>query len=312
MALSVVSGAMRKDSAADGSRASRSASATGESASPAGDVVHRTMWWKEALIVLGFYVAYSLVRNQFGSALVTGTQIPIEAFVNAMRIIRIERALGLYHEESVQDWFEGFPTFLQVMNTYYGLAHFLVTLGVFIALFMRHPAVFALWRNTLAFTTALALVGFALFPVMPPRLLDAPCPPVAEGGACIRSELRTSNDARNFGFVDTIDVHGGPWSFDEGPGKAVSNQYAAMPSLHIGWATWCVFALYPFVRRRAARLALLLYPAVTLFAIVVTGNHFWLDGVGGIAVFVAGRVLGGRLHGWNQARLARLQERGDE
>lgn len=303
MGLSVVSGAMRTDSPAGRSHMSPRATS---------NLTHRTLWWKETLIALGFYVAYSLVRNQFGSALVTGTQIPIEAFINAMRVIRVERALGLYHEESVQDWFEGFPAFLQVMNTYYGLAHFVVTIGVFVALFLRHPAVFPLWRNTLAFTTALALVGFAVFPVMPPRLLDVPCPPVGEGGACIRSELRTYNDAENFGFVDTIDVHGGPWAFDEGPGKAISNQYAAMPSLHIGWATWCVFALYPFVRRRMMRIALLLYPALTLFAIVVTANHFWIDGVGGIAVFVAGRVLGGRMHRWNQGRLARQRQRRDE
>ncbi|MFM7898644.1 MAG: hypothetical protein ACKO97_06715 [Actinomycetota bacterium] len=59
---------------------------------------HRTLWWKEALIVAVFYGVYSLVRNQFGSALVSGSQIPVEAFLNAMRVIRIERAIGLYHE----------------------------------------------------------------------------------------------------------------------------------------------------------------------------------------------------------------------
>lgn len=273
---------------------------------------HRTLWWREALIAILFYVAYSIVRNLFGSALVTGTQIPIEAFLNAMRIIRFERALGLFHEESVQDWFVDSPLFMQIVNTYYGLAHFLVTALVFGVLFVRHPGAFPLWRNTLAFTTALALIGFALFPVMPPRLLDAPCPPVATGGACIRSELRTFNDARTFGFVDSIDVHGGPWAFDEGPGKALSNQYAAMPSLHIGWATWCVFALHPFMKRRVLRLALVLHPTITLFAIVVTGNHFWIDGVGGIVVFVAGRVLGGRLHSWNRTRLAPRRSAHDE
>ena len=265
----------------------------------------RTSWRKEALIVAAFYGAYSLVRNLFGSALVSGTQIPIEAFINAMRVIRVERALGLYHEETIQDWFLPRAGIIKFFNVYYGTAHFFVTLGVFIALFILRPAVFVLWRNCLAAMTALAIIGFALFPLMPPRLLDAPCPSAGFGAACIEHELRNYNGADNFGFVDTIDMYGGPWDFSDGPAAAISNQYAAMPSLHIGWATWCVFALWPLARKRWMRTALFLYPATTLLCIVVTGNHFWLDGVGGVMVFALGYVIGTRLHRWNHARLDR-------
>ncbi len=265
--------------------------------------VHRTIWWKEALIVTAFYGVYTLVRNVFGSALVSGSQIPVEAFVNAMRVIRVERALGLYHEETIQDWFLPHTNLVKFFNVYYGTAHFFVTLGVFVALFILRPDKFALWRNCLAAMTALAIVGFAFFPLMPPRLLDAACPPVSYGAACIEHELRNYNGAETFGYSDTIKEFGGPWAFDRGPGKTLSNQYAAMPSLHIGWATWCVLAMFPLAKRRWVRIALPIYPLVTLACIVITGNHFWIDGVGGIAVFAAGYWIGARIHRWNEHRL---------
>ena len=191
------------------------------------------------------------------------------------------------------------------MNTYYGTAHFFVTLGVFILLFKRRPDVFGQWRNTLAAMTGLAILGFVLFPLMPPRLLDAPCPSATGGfgGACIEHELRNYNGATNFGFVDTIAEFGGPWAFNEGPAASLSNQYAAMPSLHIGWSTWCVFALWPLAKKRWKRIVLFLYPATTLFCIVVTGNHFWLDGLGGIVVFTVGYYIGTYLHNANHRRL---------
>ena len=265
--------------------------------------VHRTIWWKEALIVTAFYGIYTLVRNVFGSALVSGSQIPVEAFLNAMRVIRVERALGLYHEETIQDWFLPHTNLVKFFNVYYGTAHFFVTLGVFVALFILRPDKFALWRNCLAAMTALAIIGFAFFPLMPPRLLDAACPPVGYGAACIDHEFRNYNGAENFGYSDTIKEFGGPWAFDRGPGKTLSNQYAAMPSLHIGWATWCVFAMFPLARRRWVRLALLIYPLFTLACIVITGNHFWIDGVGGIAVFAVGYWIGARIHRWNERRI---------
>ena len=266
---------------------------------------HRTLWWKELLIVSVFYAIYTMIRNQFGSAFVNGVDVPLHSFTNAVRVIRIERALGLYHEESIQDFFLPYTWIIKTMNTYYGTAHFFVTLGVFILLFKRRPDVFGQWRNTLAAMTGLAIIGFVLFPLMPPRLLDAPCPSASGGygGACIEHELRNYNGATNFGFSDTVAEFGGPWAFNEGPAASLSNQYAAMPSLHIGWSTWCVFALWPLAKKRWKRIVLFLYPATTLFCIVVTGNHFWLDGLGGLVVFVVGYFIGTYLHNANHRRL---------
>jgi hypothetical protein len=269
---------------------------------------HRLFWWKEALIVAVFYAVYSWTRNQFGSNTIAADGVPEAAFTNAERIIRWESAMGLFHEQAVQELFLPYRWFIQFWNTYYGTAHFIVTLIVFAVLFWKRPAVFPQWRNSLAVMTALGILGFAFFPLMPPRLLDEPCPKDATrnevefGGACIESDLRGDD---GFGFTDTLAEFGGPWSFESDGMASISNQYAAMPSLHIGWSTWCAFAMWPLLRRRWSKAAWLLYPIATWFCIVVTANHFWIDGVGGLVVFALGSLVGWGLHRWNQDRLDR-------
>ncbi len=274
---------------------------------------HHLYWWKEAAIVLVFYLVYSWIRNRFGSNTIAADGVPEAAFHNAERIIRMERAVGLFHEESIQELFLSQRWFIQFWNVYYGTAHFFVTLAVFILLFFKRKDVFPQWRNTLAAMTALAIIGFAFFPLMPPRLLDQPCPSpesVEFGGACVESDLRSGKErvfdgTNGFGFVDTLSVYGGPWRFDSEEVASISNQYAAMPSLHIGWSTWCALAVWPLLRRRWTKVAVLLYPLATLFCIIVTANHFWLDGVGGLLAFAVGALLGWGLHRWNQNRLDR-------
>jgi hypothetical protein len=269
---------------------------------------HRLFWWKEAIIVALFYVVYSGTRNLFGSNKIAADGVPEQAFTNAERVIRLELWMHLYHEQTVQAWFLPYRWFIQFWNVYYGTAHFVVTAAVFVLLFVKRRDVFPQWRNTLAAMTALAIIGFAWFPLMPPRLLDEPCPrddPASYGGACIESDLRPEG---GFGFVDTLVEFGGPWSFESDTMASISNQYAAMPSLHIGWSTWCAIAVWPLLRRRSTKVLVLLYPAATLFCIVVTANHFWLDGIGGLIVFGLGALIGWGMHRWNQERLDRRFE----
>ena len=223
----------------------------------------RLRWWREVLYVAAFYAVYSLVRNR-GVA----TDSVEAARENALDIIRIEQWLGTYHEETIQDWFLPHRWFIWFWNVFYGTAHFLVTAGGLVWLFRRFPERYARWRTTLACTTALALIGYAFYPLMPPRLM----PP-------------------EFGFEDTLATVGGLWSFDSGTMKEISNQYAAMPSMHFGWAAWCAFVFYPGVRRQWLRGLVVLYPLLTLFAIVVTANHFWLDALGGAIALAAGYGL---------------------
>lgn len=275
-----------------------------------GGVARVRSWQAEVLVIACVYGVYTITRNLFGSAHIVADGVPLQAFHNAERIIRAELWLGLYHEQSVQAFFAGQTWFLQFWNAFYGIAHFVVTIGVLIVLFVRRPDVYPRQRTALVVGTCVAIVGYSLFPLMPPRLLDAPCPdpstaPAEFGGRCIPSDLRqvgpdgeraaswvapfTADDT--FGYVDTMVVHGGPWSFQSDAITSISNQYAAMPSLHIAWSSWCAIAVAPLMRRRSAKVAAHLYPAVTLFCIVVTGNHFWLDGLGGLAVLGIGYLV---------------------
>ena len=224
----------------------------------------RLRWWKEAIYVLLFYGVYSFIRNQFGSAAVS----PARALQHAKDVIRIERALGSFHEHAVQKAFLGWHTFIQFWNIYYGTFHFVVTTFCIFWLFRRFPERYVKYRTTLACTTALALIGFATFPLMPPRLIP------------------------QWGFVDTLKDYGGLWSFDSGAMQKVSNQYAAMPSLHFGWSTWCALVLVPTLKNPVLRVLAAIYPAFTLFAIVVTGNHFWLDAAGGALILAVGYAMG--------------------
>jgi hypothetical protein len=247
----------------------------------------RLRWWLEVLLVLGFYGIYSSVRNIFGSAAVH----PERALDNAHTVIDIERTLGLFHEEAIQRAFIGWDGFIRFWNIFYGTFHFVVTIFALVWLFLRFPLRYSKWRNVILSTTALALVGFSLFPLMPPRLVSD-C--VSPYGGCA-----------GFGFEDTLRNVGGLWSFDSGAMSDLSNQYAAMPSLHFGWALWCTLALVPTFRSRIVRTLLIIYPALTLFAIVVTANHFWLDALGGAWVLLLGYVIGSlitRVAAWWRAR----------
>jgi hypothetical protein len=93
-------------------------------------------------------------------------------------------------------------------------------------------------------------------------------------------------------FVDTLDKIGGLWSYHSSAAKAIANPFAAMPSLHFGWALWCGTLLWSFARHPLVRTLSVIYPILTLLAIVVTANHYWLDAAGGAVIFLtASQVL---------------------
>lgn len=239
-------------------------------------------WWREVLYVLAFYGVYSAVRNTQGSAAVSARH----AFNNAKQIIGWEEWLHIYNEEAVQQAFLGARGFIQFWNVYYGTAHFVVTAGALIWLFRRRPERYALWRNTLAWTTGLALIGFALYPLMPPRLL----PP-------------------SYGFVDTLKEIGGLWSFDSGAMAKVSNQYAAMPSLHAGWDLLVGIAIITAASGWVLRVVGAVLPVLMAVAVITTGNHYFVDVPAGLALALVGYAVSGLLA---RRRLGRAATTGPE
>jgi hypothetical protein len=231
-------------------------------------------WWREAIYCVVFYAAYSAVRDVRGDRPVS----VVQAFTNAKRIIRLERLFGLFQERRIQGWFLHSHLVIKFLDDFYGSAHFVITFAVLVYLFRRQPERYPQWRNTLAITTGLALIGFALFPLMPPRLLPS-----------------------GYHIVDTLKSIGGLWSFDSGPISAVSNQYAAMPSLHCAWALWCAASIRSTIKGRLARELVWLYPLLTLTCIVATGNHYLADAAGGAVIVVLG-YFGARLVDRRQLR----------
>jgi hypothetical protein len=235
-------------------------------------------WRREAVLVAVFYLAYAQVRNLKGREAPDPGQLA-KAQRDATHVIRVERAFGLFQEQRLQQLVLDHPWIIHAANAFYTTCHFMVTLGVLVWLYRSRPALYRRWRSVLGVATGLALVGFVLFPTLPPRLL-----------------------ASHFGFVDTLARYGGLWSFNSGAIERISDPFAAMPSLHLVWATWCMAAVLAGTRRRRVRIVALAYPLATSLVVIITGNHYILDLVAGAAVFAIAWLV--CVHGWPAVRRA--------
>ncbi|MFF5251464.1 phosphatase PAP2 family protein [Streptomyces leeuwenhoekii] len=220
----------------------------------------RPRLWFEILLIAVSYWTYSLVRNAV-------PEQRAQALRNADWIWKVEHQLGIAVEQTINHAANSVTWLIVGMNYYYATLHFVVTLGVLVWLYRRHPGRYAATRLVLFSTTGVALVGYYLFPLAPPRLMD--------GGR----------------FIDTVMVHQTWGSMASGDLKNMSNQYAAMPSMHIGWSLWCGLTIFALATIPWVRVLGLLYPTLTLVVIVATANHFWLDAVGGMLCLAFGYTV---------------------
>ncbi|WP_416967020.1 phosphatase PAP2 family protein [Streptomyces sp. 4F14] len=232
----------------------------------------RPRLWFEILLIAVSYWTYSLIRNAV-------PEQKSQALRNADWIWRMEHHLGIAVEESVNHAVNSVTWLIVGMNYYYATLHFVVTLGVLVWLYRSHPGRYAATRLVLFATTAVALVGYYFYPLAPPRLM-------------------TGGD-----FIDTVVVHETWGSMASGDLKNMSNQYAAMPSMHIGWSLWCGLTIFFLARLPWVRVLGLLYPTATLIVIVSTANHFWLDAVGGILCLTFGFFVAWAVYGTSPYRL---------
>jgi hypothetical protein len=164
-------------------------------------------------------------------------------------------------------------TFLAVVSSYYySVLHYIVTPAVLIWMFRSYSAHYRFARTTLAISTVIGMVGFFLVPTAPPRLLP---------GSHIHDTLAL------FASWGWWDNHGSvPKGFD-----GLSNQFAAMPSLHVGWALWAGFLLLRFGKHWWTRVLGVAYPLGTTLVVLATGNHYLLDAVAGAATIAASGLL---------------------
>ncbi|MFE0255548.1 phosphatase PAP2 family protein [Streptomyces sp. NPDC059010] len=201
---------------------------------------------RELLLVAGLFLVYKLGRQ-----LATGHTG--EAFRNADRVWDLERAVHLPGEGSVQNALLHSDTLIHIANTYYATVHFPATAAFLVWLYLRRPAHYVWARRVLAAVTAAALLVHLTFPLAPPRMLAAA------------------------GLLDTGQLYG-PSVYGSPETDHLSNQFAAMPSLHFGWALMVAIGLIAATRSRY-RLLWLLHPLLTLLVIVGTANHYWLDAI---------------------------------
>lgn len=213
----------------------------------------RPIWWQEVGIIAIGYWLYSLGRNAIPEQVSIATR-------HGFSIQHVQDIIGLDFELSVNRWVAAHEWVAQMLDYYYATLHFVVTLGVLLWLFIQRPHVYRGARTVLFTLTLTALAGFALYPVAPPRLLPGE------------------------GYIDTV-VKFHTWGSLADPEIAAhSNQYAAMPSLHIGWAMWAGISVFMCARATWVRILGLVYPFFTLLVIVGTANHYILDALGGAAI----------------------------
>ncbi|WP_460307884.1 phosphatase PAP2 family protein [Actinocorallia aurea] len=210
---------------------------------------------REFVLVAVFYSAYSLIRvvlNDPGG--------PARAFANAAAVLDLERFLSLDVELSLNRALVASEPLSLAANLFYLSAHFTVTLAVLVWLYRARAAHYTRMRTALLAATGLALAGFWLFPLAPPRFLPAE------------------------GFLDPVTAFGTPGLYASDVSATMANQYAAMPSMHAGWAAWCGIALFAYGRRWWTRALGVLYPACTVAVVLATANHYVLDVVVGVAL----------------------------
>lgn len=242
----------------------------------------------EVLLVVGFYVVYDSTRFFVAGGAAS-------AFRNGHAIVAVEDWGNIAPERWLNTLFSHHIWLGLPADFAYATLHYVVTPAVLIWLWRYHHAHYRHARTQLGLATASALVGFVLLPTAPPRLLED-----------------------SYGFVDVMAQRAslGWWEGDASTPQgleSLTNDFAAMPSLHVGWALWCGLMLYRYAEQPSVRMLGIAYPAFIAAVVMGTGNHYLLDCVAGAAlILLGGRAAEPYLHQWDSltAHLrARLSDR---
>jgi hypothetical protein len=229
---------------------------------------HRRTWTalrglREIVLVLAVYTLYDFTRF-----LVSGDVDA--AMAHGRSILSLETRLGMAPERWLNHVVAPHALLAVPADYVYATLHYIVTPVVLIWLWRRHKDAYGNARTTLMIATIVGLVGFSLLPVAPPRMLP--------------------------GFVDTMSQYAnwGWWSSAASAPRGLAadtNQFAAMPSLHVGWALWCGWQLVRFGRHRTTKVLGVLYPLLIAAVVMSTANHYFADVVAGFVVVLIGAVL---------------------
>ncbi|HMO53798.1 MAG TPA: phosphatase PAP2 family protein [Tepidiformaceae bacterium] len=212
---------------------------------------------------------------------------PDLATSNALDIIRLQQALGIFHEGAWQRAALNHPDLIEFANFVYTAMHMPLIVVLGLLFFLVNSRKHRVLRNAILLSAFVAVPIYYFYPLTPPRLL-------AEHGHA------------GFGFVDTL-----PTTDRIKPG-ALANWYAAMPSYHYGWNFLATIGVFWSWKHWAPRAAAVAFSGVMWWAIVVTGNHYFLDMVAGAAIMVPCLWLALQFERWadrNPERVARFTVR---
>jgi hypothetical protein len=212
----------------------------------------------EVATLFALYGVYEIVRG-FGSASLQAARAHTD------EIVSLERSLGVYGERGVQEFAERIPGLPALLGVAYITLHIVVTAAVLVWVYRSHRERFPVVRTTLIASTAISLAVYVLYPAAPPRLA-------------------------NLGFADTVTTHA-KLNLSSDLLGSLYNPFAAVPSLHFGYALLAGGAVAMLARRRVVRIAGAAYPLLMLGIIVATGNHFLFDAAAGGLVVVVGWLL---------------------
>jgi membrane-associated phospholipid phosphatase len=220
---------------------------------------------RQVLLGAGAYTLYELVRAVADGA---GTYKP---FGDATKIINLERTLHVFVEPTIQAWTTSQHWLMDIAGWTYLNAHYFVTLGAVLFIYLRRNDSFPFVRNAFMIAMAIALVGYAVYPTAPPRLMP------------------------EWGFTDTIRQLTGVTAEYNHATSALLNFYAAVPSMHVCFAVLVGWPMSRLTHHRAVRVAWLLYPVLITFVVVATGNHYFTDVFLGACTAALSWMLAGRL-----------------
>ena len=250
--------------------AARSLQAAADSAPVPGSAPRRRGWrvwrgktnwsWELLLVVYAIYDGSRLLVN--------GAQD--RAMRHGRDILSFERSLHLSPEHWLNHTFYHHAWLGIPADYMYATLHYVLTVWILFWLWRYHRAHYQHARTWLGLTTLLGLVGFITFPTAPPRMLG-----------------------HSYGFLDILAEHAnvGWWAGGGGTPKgfgSVTNEFAAMPSLHVGWALWCGLLMFRHAKSRVVRVLGLLYPLVIACVVMGTANHYLADAVAGATVALLG------------------------
>lgn len=223
---------------------------------------------REVALIAALWIVYSLSRLVADDDLAKARQ-------HAIWILDVERFLHLDIEAWVNHALTPITAIAVPMSFWYALLHYVVTPAVLVFLYFRHRDAYPRARNAIVIGSAIGLACYMAFPAAPPRLMA--------GGEYLDALAQTAR----FGWWSQ---HA---SAPAGLGQ-VTNELAAMPSLHVGWTIWVAWALWPHLGR-IGRAVACSYVAGTTLVVIATGNHWLLDAVGGAAVIFVGIRVSGHL-----------------